>query len=101
MDKASLSLVIDFIKGDCKIWSLMRFCNRSEPDYCSVCCNEEELEIDEHLLCKCLFEVENAWQGLNPAFFKGLNPVSRADIKALHRFINGLRRLRRARVLSL
>ena len=42
LDKASLSLVAGFIKGHCEIWSLTWIFNRSQPDYCRACCDEEE-----------------------------------------------------------
>ena len=76
-----MRLVIGFITEHCEIRSLTRIWNSSQTDYCRLCCDEEELETVEHLLCKC------------PSISKlrlRLNSVSRADIKALHRFIRGL-----------
>ena len=69
-------LVIGFIKGHCEIGLLTVIWNRFQKDYCRVCCVEENLETAGHLLCNC-----SALSKLT------LNSVSRADIKALHRFI--------------
>lgn len=43
-DKATLRLIIGFITGHCGMRSLTRSCNRSQPDYCRICCNEKQLE---------------------------------------------------------
>ena len=50
LDKTSLRLVIGFITGHCEIRLLTWIWYRSQPDYCRVCCDEEELETIEHLL---------------------------------------------------
>ena len=78
--------------------SLTGICSRSQP-YC-VCCDEEELETVEHLLCNCLALSKLSLRILGRGFLEGLNSVSSADIKALHIFISGLRCLRSARASS-
>ena len=90
LKKASLRLVIAFITGNCEIRLLTRIWNRCQPDYCRVCCDEEELETVEHLLCNCQVLSKLRFRTLGRDFFKNLNSVPRADIKALHRFISSL-----------
>ena len=78
-----------------------RIWNRSQPDYCRLCCDEEKLETVEHALCNCPALSKLRLWILGSVFFEDLNSVSRADIQAIHRFISGLRWLRRARSSSL
>ena len=100
LDKAGLRLVMGFITGHCEISSLTVISDRSQPNYCRVCCNEKELETIEYLLCNCPALSKLRLRTLGRGFFESLNSVSTADIKALYRFINGLRWLRSARASS-
>ena len=77
LDKASLRLVIGFITWNCEIRSLTVIGNRSQMDSYRVCCDKEELETVEHLLCKLWLRT------LGRGYFGSLNSVSRADFKAL------------------
>ena len=87
---------IGFITGHCQIRSLTTIWNRSQPGYCGVCCDEQELETVQHLLCNCLPFGKLRLRTLGMGFFEGLNSVSRANIKALRKFISGLGWLRSA-----
>ena len=53
LDKASLRSVIGFNTRPCEIRLLTGIWNRFLPNYSRVCCDEEELETIEHLLCNC------------------------------------------------
>ena len=56
-----------------------------------LCCDEEELEIIDHLFCNRLALSKLRLKTLNRGFFEGLNSVSGADMRALHRLISSLR----------
>ena len=68
-------LVIGFIKRQCEIRLLTRIWNRFQSAYCIICCDKQEL---------------SRLSTLDRGFFKGLNSLSCANIKALHRFIISL-----------
>ena len=76
--------VYGLFKAICRL--VTEIWNRSQPDHCRVSCNEEELETVEHLLSNC--PVLGKLRNLGRGFFDGFNSVSRADMKALHRFIS-------------
>ena len=63
-----------------QIKSQMSIRNRSQLDYCKVCCEEEELETVKHLHCNCLALSKLRLRTLGRGLFKSLNSVSRTDI---------------------
>ena len=95
LDEASLRLIIGFITEHCGIRPLRGICNRFQLNYC-------RLNTIEHLLYNCSDLSKLRLRTLGRGFFKCLNSVSRADIKALHRFISlSLRCLKSSRASRL
>ena len=73
LGKASLQLVIGFITRHCKIRSLTRIWNYSQPNYFRLCWDKEKLKPVDHRLCPALgkFKLRTLGRG----FYKGLNFV--------------------------
>ena len=99
LNKASLRLVNGFITWHCEMRKLETIWNISQLEYCRVFSNWEELETIEHLFYNCSTLSRLKLKTLDRDFFKGLNSVSRAEIKALHKCIISLSCLRSVRAL--
>ena len=84
--------------ASCKAWKrpakgeldLLRGTVIKGPDYCKVCCYEEELEAIKHLPCNYPALSKLRLKTLGKGFFKALNSMSRANIEPVYNFIISL-----------